>query len=181
MKPTVVWLTGLSGAGKSTVSKALHELCKDKNKTGLIDSDNLRLSVNIGFSLEDRARAVNEIVYAARNMIEFQRTEIVIVASISPLREMRDNARHILEKYCGARFIEVHMDTPIEVCEKRDPKGLYKKAREGEIKDFTGIDSPYEVPIFPEIRIHPKSTLYGEMTVDRAVGLIYNKVNEKEK
>ena len=176
MKQTVVWLTGLSGAGKSTVSKALYELCKDKHKTELLDSDNLRLSINIGFSIEDRTRAVNEMVYAVRNMLEFQKTEIVIVASISPLRVMRDNARHILEKYSGARFIEVHMDTPLEVCEERDPKGLYKKARAGEIKDFTGIDSPYEIPEFAEVRIHPRSTLFGEMTIDRAVSIIYNRI-----
>jgi len=172
MKPTVVWLTGLSGAGKSTVSKALHELCKDKYKTGLLDSDNLRLSINIGFSIEDRIRAVNEMVYAVRNMLEFQKAEIVIVASISPLRVMRDNARHILEKYSRAKFIEVFMDTPFEICEERDVKGLYEKARAGLIKDFTGIDSPYEAPINPEIKLNT------EITVDRAVEIIYNKLHD---
>ena len=179
MKQTVVWLTGLSGAGKTTVSKALYELCKEKYKTGLIDSDNLRLSVNIGFSIEDRARAVNEMVYAVRNMLEFQKAEIVIVASISPLRAMRDNARHILEKYSRARFIEVFMDTPLEVCEERDVKGIYKKARAGLIKDFTGIDSPYEVPDFPEVWITTKSPYCGEMTVEKAAYIIYNKIHEE--
>ena len=179
MKPTVVWITGLSGAGKSTVSTALYELCKDKYKTGLLDSDNLRLSVNIGFSIEDRARAVNEMVYAVRNMLEFQKAEIVIVASISPLRAMRDNARHILEKYSEARFIEVFMDTPLEICEERDVKGLYKKARAGLIKDLTGIDSPYEVPEFPEVWVTTKSPYCGEMTVERAANIIYNKIHEE--
>jgi adenylyl-sulfate kinase len=165
MKPTVVWLTGL--------------LCKEKYKTGLIDSDNLRLSVNIGFSIKDRARAVNEMVYAVRNMLEFQKAEIVIVASISPLRAMRDNARHILEKYSRAEFIEVFMDTPLEVCEERDVKGLYKKARAGLIKDFTGIDSPYEAPEFPEVWITTKSPYCGEMTVEKAANIIYNKIHEE--
>jgi adenylylsulfate kinase-like enzyme len=72
------------------------------------------------------------------------------------------------------------MDTPIQICEKRDPKGLYKKARLGEIKDFTGIDSPYEVPEFPEIRIHPRTTLFGEMTVDRASNIIYNSIHDNK-
>jgi adenylylsulfate kinase-like enzyme len=109
-------------------------------------------------------------------MFEFQKAEIVIVSMISPLKEMRDNARNILTKYCQAKFIEVYMDTPLEICEQRDPKGLYKKARAGEIKEFTGIDSPYEVPEFAEIRIHPRSTLFGEMTVDRATNIIYDRI-----
>jgi adenylylsulfate kinase-like enzyme len=109
-------------------------------------------------------------------MFEFQKAEIVIVSMISPLKEMRDNARNILTKYCKAKFIEVYMDTPLEICEQRDPKGLYKKARAGEIKDFTGIDSPYQIPEFPEVRIHPRSTLFGEMTVERAVNIIYNRI-----
>jgi adenylylsulfate kinase-like enzyme len=92
---------------------------------------------------------------------------------------MRDEARDILTKYCNANFIEVYMDTPLEICEQRDPKGLYKKARAGEIKDFTGIDSPYEAPEFSEVRIHPRSTLFGEMTVDRAVNIIYNQIYNK--
>ena len=110
-------------------------------------------------------------------MIEFQKTEVVIIALISPLKEMRNTARDILTKYSNARFIEVFMDTPLEICEERDPKGLYKRARAGEIKDFTGIDSPYEVPTRPEIRIYPRTTL-GEMTVDKTVALIYNCIYE---
>jgi len=110
-------------------------------------------------------------------MITFQKAKLVIVAMISPLQSMRNNAREILTKYCDANFIEVFLDTPLEICEERDPKGLYKKARAGEIKDFTGIDSPYEAPEFPEVRIHPKSTLFGEMTVERAVDIIYNRIH----
>lgn len=183
MKTTVVWITGLSGAGKTTIAKALYEKCIFQYKTGLLDGDDIRkyLEENkerkYGYSLEDRKQFVNNVVYIARNMIEFQSTKVIIVALISPLKEMRDNARHIFEQYSDARFIEVFLDTPLEICEERDPKGLYKKARAGEIKEFTGIDSPYEAPKFPEIRIHPRSTAYGEMTVERAVDIIYNQIH----
>jgi adenylyl-sulfate kinase len=185
MKKTVIWITGLSGAGKTTVAKALESHLKAENvKVGLLDGDEVRKYLkenkekNYGFSLEDRKQFVNNIVYMARNMFEVQAAKIVIVALISPLKNMRECAKDILTKYSGVRFIEVFLDTPIEVCEERDPKGLYKKARAGEIKDFTGIDSPYEVPEFPEIRIHHRTTL-GEMTVDKAVDIIYNKIYDK--
>jgi adenylyl-sulfate kinase len=179
MKPTVVWITGLSGAGKTTTANALYELLKEKGyRVAVADADKVRLEFKtpVGFDIESRKKAVNGLIYAVRNMIEFQKAEIVIVASISPLKEMRNNARDILEKYSNARFIEVHMDTPLEMCEERDPKGLYKKYRAGLIKDMSGIDSPYEVPEFPEVRIHPRSTLFGEMTVERAVDIIYNRI-----
>ena len=184
MKPIVVWITGLSGAGKTTVANALYNKCIFQCKTGLLDGDEIRkyLEENkerkYGFTLKDREQFVNNVVYIARNLIEFQNTKIVIVALISPLREMRDGARYILETYSNVRFIEVYMDTPLKICEERDPKGLYKKARAGEIKDFTGIDSPYEAPEFPEVRIHPRSTLFDEMTVDRAVDIIYNQIHQ---
>jgi adenylyl-sulfate kinase len=179
MKPTVVWITGLSGAGKTTTANALKRFLEEKGyKVGAVDGDDVRRLFDkpIGFDIMDRIKVNNVALYAARNMFEFQKAEIVIVSMISPLKEMRDNARNILTKYCKAKFIEVYMDTPLEICEQRDPKGLYKKARAGEIKDFTGIDSPYQVPEFPEVRIHPKSTLFGEMTVERAVNIIYNRI-----
>lgn len=182
MKPTVVWITGLSGSGKTTTANALYKKCKGQYRTGIVDGDIIRSKYDkpIGFDMMGRERVVNEAIYCAKNMLTFQRADIAIVAMISPLRSMRDNARDILEKYCHANFIEVYMDTPIEICEQRDPKGLYKKARAGEIKEFTGIDSPYEVPEFPEVKIHPRSTLFGEMTVDRAVDIIYSRItNEK--
>ncbi len=180
MKKTVVWITGLSGSGKTTIANALHEKCKDQYKTGIVDGDDLRAKRKdpIGFDMNSRQRMVSEAIYCVKNMLSFQKAEIVIVAMISPLRSMRDEARDILMKYANANFIEVYMDTPIEICEERDPKGLYKKARAGEIKDFTGIDSPYEVPKFPEVRIHPRSTLFGEMTVDRTVDIIYSRIHE---
>lgn len=178
----VVWITGLSGSGKTTVAKALEARLKDEGlKVGLLDGDEVRnnLDKKYGYTLEERRTFNNCIIYMARNMFEFQTAEIVIVALISPLKEMRDNARHILEKYSEAKFIEVFMDTPLEICEERDVKGLYKKARAGIIKDFTGIDSPYEIPIFSEVRIHPSSTLFGKMTVERAANIIYNKIHEE--
>lgn len=183
--PTVVWLTGLSGSGKTTTGKCLYDILKTNDvKVGFLDGDDVRKYLienkgkNYGFSLDDRKQFVNNVVYMARNMIEFQGAELVIIALISPLREMRDNARHIFEAYSKARFIEVYMDTPLHTCEQRDPKGLYKKARAGELKDFTGIDSPYEAPEFPEVRINPRSTLFGEMTVDRSVNIIYSHIHE---
>jgi len=180
--PTVIWFTGLSASGKTTIGKALYDIMRVNCKAGFLDGDEIRKHLQdnkektYGFSLEDRKQFVNNVIYIAKNMIDYQGAELIIIALISPLREMRDNARHIFESYCKARFIEVYLDTPIEICEERDPKGLYKKARAGEIKDFTGIDSPYEVPVFPEIRIHPRSTLFGKMTVDRAVKIIYDTI-----
>jgi len=181
---TAIWITGLSGSGKTSTALALRDYLVNKNnKVGLLDGDEVRkyLQENkervYGFSLEDRKQFVNNVVYIARNMFEFQNIDIVIIALISPLKEMRDNARSILTKYCDAKFIEVYMDTPLHICEQRDPKGLYKKARAGEIKNFTGIDSPYEIPTHPEIKINSRTTL-GEMTVDRAVALIYNHIYE---
>jgi adenylyl-sulfate kinase len=182
MKKTVIWITGLSASGKTTIANAFYEKYKDKHKIGIVDGDILRAKQDnpIGFDMKGREKMVNEAIYCAKNMLTFQNADMAIVAMISPLKSMRDNARDILTKYCNANFIEVYMDTPIEICEQRDPKGLYKKVRAGEIKEFTGIDSPYEISEFPEVRIHPRSTLFGEMTVDRAVNIIYNRIHEKE-
>jgi len=176
---TVVWITGLSGAGKTTIATALYEKCRNEYIVGIVDGDVLRRDREnpIGFDMTSRQRMVSEAIYCTKNMLTFQNSDLVIVAMISPLKCMRDNAREILQKYCDTKFIEVFMDTPLEVCEKRDSKGLYKKARTGEIKDFTGIDSPYEAPIDPEIWITPKSPYHGEMTVDKAVEIIYNHIN----
>jgi adenylyl-sulfate kinase len=180
--PTVVWITGLSGSGKTTIGKALKNVLHKDIKVGFLDGDEIRKYLHenkertYGFSMEDRKQFVNNVIYIARNMIEFQKTEVVIIALISPLKEMRDNARDIFKKYSNANFVEVYMDTPIEICEQRDPKGLYKKARAGEIKDFTGIDSPYEIPKHPEIKIHPRTTL-GEMTIDKTVKMLYNHIH----
>ena len=176
MKPTVVWITGLSGAGKTTIANALFEKCKHQYRTGIVDGDALRARYDkpIGFDMKGRQRMVSEAIYCAKNMLTFQKADLVIVAMISPLRSMRNEARDILTKYCNANFIEVFMDTPLEICEQRDPKGLYKKARAGEIKEFTGIDSPYEIPESPEIKIYPEKNLV-EVTVERDIEIIYNR------
>jgi len=172
MKPTVVWITGLSGAGKTTVANALYEKCIFQYRTGLVDGDAIRAKHDkpVGFDMESRGRMVNEAIYMTKNMICFQKAKLVIVAMISPLRSMRDSARDILTKYCDANFIEIYMDTPLEICEERDPKGLYKKARAGEIKDFTGIDSIYEPATHAEVVIP------FNYTVDQAIEMIYNTI-----
>ena len=184
--PTVVWLTGLSGSGKTTTGKRLYDVLKTNyDKVAFLDGDDVRKyfienkGKAYGFSLDDRKQFVSNVVYIAKNMIEFQNAVVVIIALISPLREMRDNARHIFETYSNASFIEVYMDTPLLTCEQRDPKGLYKKARAGEIKDFTGIDSPYQAPLEPEIWLPTKSSYWGkELTVDKAVSIIYNNITQ---
>jgi bifunctional enzyme CysN/CysC len=178
MKPTVVWITGLSGAGKTTTAELLEHYCFYKgHKVELIDGDDLREknksqeNIKLGYTMEDRWSNVYRAIYEAKKALETK--DIVIVAMISPLESMREEARHILTSYSDARFLEVFMDTPLEVCEQRDSKGLYEKARAGEIKNFTGIDSPYEAPEFPNIRLHYKTTL-GKTTPEKAVNIIYN-------
>jgi adenylyl-sulfate kinase len=179
MKPIVIWLTGLSGSGKTTVAKALETRLKNENlKVSILDGDAVRnyLIENkgkvYGYSLEERKQFVNNVIYMARNQLEFQKTDVVIVAMISPLQSMRNNARDILTKYCDANFIEVYMDTPLEICEQRDSKGLYKKARAGEIKNFTGIDSIYERSINAE------AIIPFNISVEESVDIIYNTIHE---
>ena len=150
-KPCIIWLTGLSGSGKSTIANALEEkLNQMKVHTYLLDGDNIRHGLNkdLGFSIEDRKENIRRVAEVARLFVDAGL--IVITAFISPLREDRNYARSLVEK---DEFIEVFIDTPLEICEQRDPKGFYKKARKGEIKDFTGINSPYEPPLNPEIHI----------------------------
>jgi len=180
MKKTVIWITGLSGAGKTTVAKSLEAKLKTENvKVGLLDGDEVRnyLVENkgraYGFSIEERKTFVNNVIYMARNMLEFQAAEVVIVALISPLKEMRSNARDILTKYSNANFIEVYLDVPVDICEHRDPKGLYAKARAGEITNFTGIDSIYEPAVNAEVIIP------FNYTVEHATEMVYNAIYEE--
>ncbi len=150
-KSGVVWLTGLSGSGKSTLAKALQQRLFEKKKMAyVLDGDNIRHRLNgdLGFSEEDRRENIRRISEVA---VLFQKAGfIVITAFISPYREDRDKARSIISP---APFIEVFLDTDLETCQNRDPKGLYKKAMNGEITEFTGVSSPYEVPLSPEIRL----------------------------
>ena len=153
-KGAVVWLTGLSGSGKSTISRALErELFNLGMHTYILDGDNIRhgLNANLGFSPEDRVENIRRVAEVAKLMADAGL--ITITAFISPYRHDRRRARQIaLES--GCEFVEVFVDAPLETCEQRDTKGLYKKARAGEIKDFTGISAPYESPEDPEVTVH---------------------------
>jgi bifunctional enzyme CysN/CysC len=150
-QPAVLWFTGLSGAGKSTIAnlvqKQLHALGRH---TALLDGDNVRHGLNrdLGFTEADRVENIRRVAEVAKLMVDAGL--IVLVSFISPFRAERALARARVDE---GEFIEVHVDTPLAVAEQRDPKGLYKKARRGELKNFTGIDSPYEAPETPEVRI----------------------------
>lgn len=151
-RPVVVWLTGLSGAGKSTIANALElALLKQGRHTYLLDGDNVRLGLcnDLGFTDEDREENIRRISEVAKLFMDAGL--IVITAFISPFLRDRALARSVIG---DQHFIEVHIDTPLVECERRDPKGLYGKARQGLIKNFTGIDSAYEAPLMPKIRIN---------------------------
>jgi bifunctional enzyme CysN/CysC len=148
-----VWFTGLSGSGKSTISNEVARLlAADGRAAYLLDGDNLRFGLNgdLGFDRASREENVRRVGEVARLMADAGLAALVPV--ISPYREGRDRVREIHDA-AGLRFVEVFVDTPIEECEQRDPKGLYAKARRGELKNFTGIDSPYEPPPQAELRI----------------------------
>ncbi|WP_373387460.1 sulfate adenylyltransferase subunit CysN [Pseudomonas alcaligenes] len=150
-KPCVIWLTGLSGAGKSTIANLLERRLHAQGvHTYLLDGDNVRHGLNkdLGFTAADRVENIRRIGEVAKLMVDAGL--IVVTAFISPFRSERQLARDLVAE---GEFIEVFVDTPLAEVEKRDPKGLYKKARRGELKNFTGIDSPYEAPEQPEIRI----------------------------
>ena len=150
-KPCILWFTGLSGSGKSTIANAVElKLNELRKHTYLLDGDNIRMGLNrgLGFSDEDRVENIRRIGEVAKLFVDSGL--IVLTAFISPFQEERDKVRSLVE---NSEFIEVFVDAPLEVCESRDPKGLYKKARKGEIPNFTGISSPYEVPNKAEIHI----------------------------
>jgi len=163
----VVWLTGLSGAGKSTIARALdHELFQRGMNTYVLDGDNLRhgLNSNLGFAPEDRTENIRRVSEVAKLMADAG--TVVITSFISPYRLDRRLAREIALQ-AGAEFVEVFVNAPLAVCEERDPKGLYQKARAGQLKGFTGIDAPYEPPEDPEIVVHTH-----EQTATESVNLI---------
>lgn len=150
-KPVLLWFTGLSGSGKSTVANAVEsKLLLLGKHSYLLDGDNVRHGLNkdLGFSDADRVENIRRIGEVAKLFVDSG--AIVLTAFISPFISDRQQVRELLTH---GQFLEVFIDTPIEVCEQRDPKGLYKKARAGEIKNFTGIDSAYEAPVTPEIHI----------------------------
>ena len=157
-----VWLTGLSGSGKSTIAARLEEALIDRGRAAYrLDGDNLRLGINadLGFGASDRTENVRRVSEVARLFADAGLVALVPV--ISPFRIDRDQARRI-HREAEIAFFEVFVDTPIEVCEARDPKGLYAKARAGEIKGFTGIDDPYEAPLTPELVVDTTETFIDE-------------------
>jgi len=164
-KGCTIWFTGLSGSGKSTIAFTLeHALVQRGHLAYVLDGDNIRhgLNKNLGFSAADREENIRRIGEVAKL---FADCGIVTMTSfISPYRKDRDTVRE-LHVAGGLPFIEVHVNTPIQTCEQRDPKGLYKKARAGQLKGFTGIDDPYEPPLQPELTIDATNTSPQEATV----------------
>lgn len=158
-EPAVIWLTGLSGSGKSTISDHLTgELEQRGLRVEQLDGDNVReIFPATGFSRADRDAHIKRIGFVA-SRLEHHRV-FVVASFVSPYAESRDFVRSLCR-----RFIEVHVDTPLEVCEQRDPKGLYKRVRRGEIKQFTGVDDPYEAPLTPELRIDTTRMSVAEAT-----------------
>ncbi len=150
-KPAVLWFTGLSGSGKSTIANLVEKaLFAEGRHTYLLDGDNVRHGLNrdLGFTDADRVENIRRVAEASRLFVDAGL--IVLVSFISPFRSERRMARELMGP---GEFIEVFVDTPIEICMQRDPKGLYEKARAGEIKNFTGIDSPFDVPETAEVTI----------------------------
>ena len=172
-KGKILWFTGLSGAGKSTLAHALEEQLHDYGaRTYVLDGDNVRkgLCKDLGFSEEDRIENIRRIGEMSRIMMDAGL--IVMTAFISPFRRDRRIVRELVEE---GDFLEIFCDTPLSICESRDIKGLYKKARAGEIPEFTGISSPYEIPEQPELIVES-----GSSTVEDCVDEIINFLKEKE-
>lgn len=173
-KGATVWFTGLSGSGKSTIAVALEqELIKRSKICYRLDGDNVRLGINknLGFSAEDRSENIRRIGEISKLFVD---TGVIALSSfISPYRADRDIVRE-LHSQAGMDFIEVYVDCSLAEAEKRDPKGLYKKARAGEIKGFTGIDDPYEAPLKPEVHLHS-----DEMTVEQELALLISELETR--
>lgn len=172
-KSCVLWFTGLSGSGKSTLANAVdHELFKQGFTSYVLDGDNIRHGLNkdLSFRNDDRRENIRRIGEVAKLFVDSG--IIVSSAFISPFREDRALVRSMFE---DQEFIEIFLNCPIHVCENRDPKGLYKKARKGEIPDFTGITSPYEIPDHPEIIIETDQT-----TIEQSIQLIFAYLKEKK-
>ncbi len=177
-KPFALWFTGLSGSGKSTLANEVEYLLNKKYRvhTYLLDGDNIRKGLNkdLGFTAEDREENIRRISEVVKLFVDAGL--VVLTAFISPYRKDRNFARSILE---DGEFIEIFVKAPLEVCEERDPKGLYKKARAGEIKHFTGIDDPYEEPENPELVIETDK-LSIEESVDKIIKYLISRDYIKE-
>ncbi|WP_182034820.1 adenylyl-sulfate kinase [Vibrio diabolicus] len=171
-KPVVLWFTGLSGSGKSTVANAVESKLLSLGKHSyLLDGDNIRHGLNkdLGFCDADRIENIRRIGEVAKLFVDSG--SIVLTAFISPFISDRQKVRALLDE---EQFLEVFIDTPIEVCEERDPKGLYKKVRAGEIKHFTGIDSEYQEPQAPEIHVKTANKSIEECAV-QIISVLINK------
>ena len=171
-KGCVIWFTGLSGSGKSTLALEVESRLHQRGHlTYVLDGDNIRhgLNKNLGFSPEDREENIRRIGEVAKLFADAG--VIGMTAFISPYRADRDNARDLLDE---GRFVEIFVDCPLEVCEARDTKGLYKKARAGEIKEFTGISAPYEVPSHPELTVNTSDQNLEECA-ESVIALLENK------
>ncbi|MFB6468824.1 adenylyl-sulfate kinase [Cytobacillus sp. Hz8] len=172
-KSCVLWFTGLSGSGKSTLANAVdHLLFQEQYRSYCLDGDNIRHGLNrdLGFSTQDRKENIRRIGEVAKLFIDCGM--IVLTAFISPFREDRELVRRM---FAEDEFIEIYLQCPIHTCEKRDPKGLYQKARKGEILEFTGITSPYEQPANPEMMIDT-----GVLSIEESAHHILTYLNEKK-
>ncbi len=172
-KPCILWFTGLSGAGKSTVADAVEQkLFELGHHTYLLDGDNVRHGLNkdLGFSDADRVENIRRIGEMAKLFADAGL--IVMSAFISPFRSDRKLVRDLVEE---KEFVEVYISTPLSTCEQRDPKGLYKKARSGQIKNFTGIDSEYEAPVSAEVTLNT-----AELNVDECVKRVISYLKQNE-
>tara|TARA_B100000767_G_scaffold261420_1_gene273019 strand:- start:247 stop:858 length:612 start_codon:yes stop_codon:yes gene_type:complete len=173
-KGATLWFTGLSGSGKSTVAVALEGALFEAGRLSYrLDGDNVRLGINknLGFSAEDRTENIRRIGEIAKLFVD---TGVIALSSfVSPYREDRDTVRQLHED-AGMDFIEVFVDVPLDVAESRDPKGLYKKARAGEIKNFTGIDDPYEAPLNAEVILNSH-----EMSLQEEVDTLLNVLRDR--
>ena len=171
-KSFVVWLTGFSGSGKSTIANALEVALFEKGiRSFCLDGDNTRLGINkdLGFSSADRTENIRRVAEMAKLFLESG--TIVITSFISPLISDREMAKSIIS---DADFVEVFINCPLSICEQRDVKGLYAKARRGEIKDFTGIDSPFEAPLKADVEL-----LTNKNSVQECVEIILEKIHRK--
>ena len=163
LRGVTVWFTGLSGSGKSSIAAAVERrLVTEGRPAYVLDGDNLRhgVNANLGFASEDRSENVRRTGEVARLLADSG--QVALVALISPYRADRDRVRQVHER-CGLPFLEVWVDAPIEECERRDAKGLYARARRGEIRGFTGVDAPYEPPAQPELTFRT-----SDVTIDDA-------------
>ncbi len=173
-KGATLWFTGLSASGKSTIAVALEEALYERGKLSYrLDGDNIRLGINrnLGFSAEDRTENIRRIGEISKLFVDAGL--LVLSSFISPYRADRDRVRE-QHRDAGFDFIEIHVDCSLETAEQRDPKGLYKKARAGQIKNFTGINAPYEEPESPEIHLHS-----DRMTLAEEVETIVNYMKDK--